>query len=98
MSDSYTAIEGRRRAFHYTAEGCGSRPKRFYCSRGQISDSAAQSLSLWTRSAVTLYPTDLAGVYRAQWFDRYSEIFRETTLMILEECQAVTIGGRNPRF
>jgi uncharacterized protein YodC (DUF2158 family) len=74
-----------RRAFHYVADCKGTKPTRFYAGDGQISHACAGAFSGWAHADVVLWPTDLAGVYRATWFDRYSDTFRETRLTILEE-------------
>jgi len=87
---------GRKQAFHYVASIKGPTPTRFYhAGRGPISNAAAAAFSGWAKADVNLWPTERTGVYRAQWFDPFSERFRESTLTIVEEAE-VAARPRNP--
>jgi hypothetical protein len=84
----------RKQAFHYVARVKGEKPTRFFheMGRGPISNSAAGAFSGWARADVVLWPTGSPGEYRAEWFDRFSDTFRESPLTVLEEA-SVGAGG-----
>lgn len=74
-------------AFHYVARVKGSTPTRFYRRTGPIANAAAAAFSGWVKADVILWPTEHCGVYRAEWYDRFSETFRESELTIIEEAK-----------
>lgn len=75
----------KKRAFHYLAFLKGESPTRFYVGNEPIASAAAAAFSGWTRADTELHPSDEPGVYTAKWFDPYSDTFRETRLVIVEE-------------
>lgn len=74
-----------KRAFHYVAQARGNAPIRVYHGNGRLRDTVAWAFAKWTQAPVTLWAGNEPGVYRAQWFDRITDIYRETDLTILEE-------------
>jgi hypothetical protein len=83
---SNRAGDAKKRAYHYTAKIKGDRPTRFYVGpSGDPARAAASAFSAWANAPVTLWPANERGVYRAQWFDPYADVNRETELTILEE-------------
>jgi len=79
----------KKRAFHYIAFLKGESPTRFYVGNEPIASAAAAAFSGWSKADTVLWPTDEAGVYTAKWFDPYSDMFRETRFVIIEELRAV---------
>jgi hypothetical protein len=76
-----------KRAWHYVAQCKGETPTRFYAARAPAT-AAAAAFSGWARADVVLWPTEERGVYRATWFDKFSDTYRETRLTIVEEAVA----------
>ena len=82
----------KKRAFHYVARVAGDRPSRFFVGDERPADVAVRSFAKWADADVTLHPTHEPGEYRASWFDRFSDTFRETPLTILEEAGKPVTG------